>query len=141
MINVELVDVVGLLFSLCLICVKWFEKVGYIGGYGVYIQFEKFGDVQVVFIEVMLVDYWCEDFDCFVVVICIVDEIVECYFVSGGYDYLLKFIMCSVSYYQMIVEGLFEQNIGIEKYFSYVIIKLLFVKWYYLFELLFGECY
>lgn len=51
----------------------------------------------------------------------------------------MKFITRSVSHYQTIVEGLLEQNIGIEKYFSYVIIKSPFVKRHYPLESLFGE--
>jgi DNA-binding Lrp family transcriptional regulator len=50
-----------------------------------------------------------------------VDEIVECHLASGGYDYLLKFVTRSVSHYQGIIEGLLERNIGIEKYFSFII--------------------
>ncbi|WP_049117082.1 Lrp/AsnC family transcriptional regulator, partial [Burkholderia cepacia] len=111
----------------------------YIGGYGAHIQLEKLGDVQVVFTEVTLADHRREDFDRFVAAIRNVDEIVECHLASGGYDYLLKFITRSVSHYQTIVEGLLEQNIGIEKYFSYVIIKSPFVKRHYPLESLFGE--
>ncbi len=128
MSNVELADAVGLSPSPCLIRVKRLEKAGYIGGYGAHIQLEKLGDVQVVFTEVTLADHRREDFDRFVAAIRNVDEIVECHLASGGYDYLLKFITRSVSHYQTIVEGLLEQNIGIAKYFSYVIIKSPFVK-------------
>ncbi|WGS48009.1 winged helix-turn-helix transcriptional regulator (plasmid) [Burkholderia sp. JSH-S8] len=139
MTNVELADAVGLSPSPCLIRVKRLEKAGYIGGYGAHIQLEKLGDVQVVFTEVTLSDHRREDFDRFVAAIRNVDEIVECHLASGGYDYLLKFITRSVSHYQTIVEGLLEQNIGIAKYFSYVIIKSPFVKRYYPLESLFGE--
>lgn len=132
--NVDLVDVVGLLFSLCLICVKCLEQVGYIFGYGVYICLEKLGDMLIVFIEVMLLDYYCEIFVCFEVVICEVDEVFECYLFFGGYDYLLCFIMWGVNYYQEVIEDLLECNIGIVKYFSYIVIKLLFIKMYCLIE-------
>ncbi|AIO70843.1 asnC family protein [Burkholderia oklahomensis] len=54
-------------------------------------------------------------------------------------DYLLKFVACSVSHYQTIIEGLLERNIGIEKYFSYVIIKSPFVKRHYPLEALFAD--
>jgi DNA-binding Lrp family transcriptional regulator len=68
-----------------------------------------------------------------------VDEIVECHLASGGYDYLLKFVTRSVSHYQSIIEGLLERGIGIEKYFSYVIIKTSFVKTHYPLETLFSQ--
>jgi DNA-binding Lrp family transcriptional regulator len=137
--NVELADAVGLSPSPCLIRVKRLEKAGYIVGYGAQIQLEKLGDVQVVFTEVTLADHRREDFINFVNAVKEVDEIVECHLASGGYDYLLKFVTRSVSHYQSIIEGLLERGIGIEKYFSYVIIKTAFVKTHYPLETLFSQ--
>jgi DNA-binding Lrp family transcriptional regulator len=137
--NVELAEAVGLSPSPCLIRVKRLEKAGYIVGYGAQIQLEKLGDVQVVFTEVTLADHRREDFVRFVDAVRHVDEIVECHLASGGYDYLLKFVTRSVSHYQNIIEGLLERNVGIEKYFSYVIIKTAFVKSSYPLETLFSQ--
>jgi DNA-binding Lrp family transcriptional regulator len=137
--NVELADAVGLSPSPCLIRVKRLEKAGYIVGYGAQIQLEKLGDVQVVFTEVTLADHRREDFVRFIDAVKDVDEIVECHLASGGYDYLLKFVTRSVSHYQNIIEGLLERNIGIEKYFSYVIIKTAFVKPGFPLETLFSQ--
>jgi DNA-binding Lrp family transcriptional regulator len=136
--NVELADAVGLSPSPCLIRVKRLEKAGYIIGYGAQIQLEKLGDVQLVFTEVTLADHRREDFVRFVDAVKNVDEIVECHLASGGYDYLLKFVTRSVSHYQNIIEGLLERNIGIEKYFSYIIIKTAFAKTHYPLETLFS---
>ena len=136
--NVELADAVGLSPSPCLIRVKRLEKAGYIVGYGAQIQLEKLGDVQVGFTEVTLADHRREDFIKFEKAIREVDEVVECHLASGGYDYLLKFVARSVSHYQSIVEGLLERDIGIEKYFSYVIIKTSFIKTHYPLESLFS---
>jgi DNA-binding Lrp family transcriptional regulator len=135
--NVQLADAVGLSPSPCLIRVKRLEKAGYIAGYGAHIQLEKLGDVQIVYTEVTLADHRREDFIKFVDAVRVVDECVECHLASGGYDYLLKFVTRSVSHYQSIIEGLLEQNIGIEKYFSYVIIKSPFVKSHFPIEALF----
>ncbi|WP_028216990.1 Lrp/AsnC family transcriptional regulator [Paraburkholderia oxyphila] len=137
--NVELADAVGLSPSPCLIRVKRLEKAGYIVGYGAHIQLEKLGDVQVVFTEVTLADHRREDFIKFEKAIREVDEVLECHLASGGYDYLLKFVARSVSHYQSIVEGLLERDIGIEKYFSYVIIKTSFIKTHYPLETLFSQ--
>ena len=52
---------------------------------------------------------------------------------------LLKFVTRSVSHYQSIIEGLLERDIGIEKYFSFVIIKSPFVKNHYPLESLFSQ--
>jgi DNA-binding Lrp family transcriptional regulator len=52
-----------------------------------------------------------------------IDELMECHLVSGGYDYLLRFICRNISHYQERMENLLDRNIGIEKYFSYIVLK------------------
>ena len=47
----------------------------------------------------------------------------KCHLISGAYDYLLKFVSRSVLGYQSSIERLFDAQIGIEKYFSYIVIK------------------
>jgi DNA-binding Lrp family transcriptional regulator len=49
--------------------------------------------------------------------------VVECHLINGGYDYLLKVIAASVSDYQDMIERVLDARIGIEKYFSYIVIK------------------
>jgi len=119
--------------------VKRLEKAGYIIGYGAQIQLQKLGTLQMVFTEVTLSDHRRDDFSRFEAAIRGIDEIVECHLVSGGYDYLLKFITQGVNHYQEIIEGLLERNIGIDKYFSYIVIKSPFIKNYYPIERLFGH--
>ena len=90
--NVDLADAVGLSASPCLMRVRRLEKAGYITGYGAHIQIQKLGDTLTVFTEVTLSDHRATDFARFEASIRRVDEIIECHLVSGGYDYLLKFI-------------------------------------------------
>ena len=125
--------------SPCLVRVKRLEQAGYIAGYGAQIRLEKLGDTLLVFTEVTLQDHKREDFVLFETSIRPVDEIVECHLVSGGYDYLLKFVTRGVNHYQEIIEGLLERNIGIEKYFSYIVIKSPFIKRHCPIERLFPE--
>ncbi|WP_426469766.1 Lrp/AsnC ligand binding domain-containing protein, partial [Salmonella enterica] len=80
---------------------------------------------------VTLSDHRREDFAKFEATIRNVDEIIECHLVSGGYDYLLKFMTRSVVHYQSVIESLLEQNLRIEKYFSYIVIKSPFIKHHY----------
>jgi len=129
--NVELADAVGLSASPCLVRVKRLEKSGYISGYGAQIEMRKLGDIQLVFTEVTLADHRAGDFTRFEGYVRKMDEITECHLVSGGYDYLLKFVTRNVPHYQTIIERLLEAGIGVEKYFSYVVIKSAFVKQHY----------
>ncbi len=126
--NVDLADAVGLSPSPCLMRVKRLEKAGYITGYAAQIQLQKLGNTLMVFTEVTLADHRAADFARFEAAIRKVDEITECHLVSGGYDYLLKFVTRSVGDYQALMEGLLDLQIGIEKYFSYVVIKSVFMK-------------
>lgn len=137
MTNVVLADAVGLSASPCLIRVKRLEKAGYIEGYSAQINLNKLGDVLTVFTEVTLNDHHREDFQRFEMAIRDIDELVECHLISGGYDYLLKFMTRGVAHYQQIIEGLLERDIGIEQYFSYIVIKSPIIKKQYLVERLF----
>ncbi len=121
--NVDLADAVGLSPSPCLQRVKRLEKAGFIEGYRARISLRKLTDHVLVFTEVTLSDHRREDFIKFEREIRTFDSVQECHLVSGGYDYLLKFVTRSVSHYQEIIESVLDRNIGVEKYFSYIVIK------------------
>lgn len=121
--NVKLAEQVGLSSSPCLQRVKRLEKAGYIRNYSAVLNLAKLTDSVVVFTEVTLVDHRREEFIKFEREIAKHQNLVDCYLLSGGYDYLLKFVVRGVSQYQKIMEDLLDQNIGIDKYFSYIAIK------------------
>lgn len=137
--NVELADAAGLSPSPCLTRVKRLEQAGYITGYGAQINLNQLGEFLTVFTEVTLAEHRRGDFSRFETRIAKVDEIVECHLVSGGYDYLLKFITRGVAHYQSIIEGMLEGDYGISKYFSYVVIKSPFIKHHFPIQHLFGD--
>jgi len=126
--NQQLAEQVGLSPSPCLQRVKRLEKAGYITGYGARIDVAKLTDTVTIFTEVTLVDHRIDDFTKFEADIRNVDELIECHLVSGGYDYLLRFLTRSIAHYQERMESLLRRNIGIEKYFSYIVIKSPIVK-------------
>jgi DNA-binding Lrp family transcriptional regulator len=126
--NVELADLVHLSPSPCLMRVKKLQKAGYITGYSAQIDIAKLGPTITVFTEITLKNHRKMDFEQFQRAAEKVDEIVECHLVSGGYDYLLKFVTGSIGDYQTIMERLIDMEIGIDKYFSFVVIKSPFVK-------------
>lgn len=121
--NVELADAVGLSASPCLARVKRLEKAGFIAGYGALLRIGKLGDFQIVFAKVTLAGHRRELFARFVDAIRGVDEVMECHQATGDYDYLLKLVTRDIRHYQSVMEDLLERDIGIEKYFSYVVIK------------------
>lgn len=123
MTNVHLADAVGLSPSPCLQRVKRLEAAGYITSFQARLNLSKMMESVTVFTEVTLSDHHREDFLRFEQKIRQVDEVMECHLISGGYDYLLRFIARSIAHYQRVMETLIEDEIGIEKYFSYIVIK------------------
>ncbi len=126
--NVELADLVHLSPSPCLMRVKKLQDAGYITGYAAQIALAKLGPTITVFTEVTLKNHRQIDFARFQHAIEKVEEVIECHLISGGYDYLLKFITVSISDYQEIMERLTDNDIGIDKYFSFVVLKTPFIK-------------
>jgi DNA-binding Lrp family transcriptional regulator len=126
--NVDLAEAVGLSASPCLQRTKRLESAGYIIGYGAQLNLAKLGEVVMVFTEMTLNDHRRTDFARFEAAVATIDEIVECHLVSGGYDYLLKFVTRGVAHYQSVIEAMLDRGLGIEKYFSYIVIKSPVVK-------------
>ncbi len=126
--NVELAELVALSPSPCLMRVKKLQKAGYITGYSAQIDMAKLGETLTVFTEFTLKNHRQIDFARFQEAVEQIDSCVECHLVSGGYDYLVKFVTAGILDYQTIMEGLIEREVGIDKYFSFVVIKTPFVK-------------
>ena len=126
--NLKLAQKVGLSPSPCLQRVKRLEDAGYISGYGARINLSKLTDSVTVFTEVTLLGHRFDDFTKFEANIRELSEVIECHLVSGGYDYLLRFLAPSIAHYQARMESLLCRNIGIKSYFSYVVLKSPIVK-------------
>jgi DNA-binding Lrp family transcriptional regulator len=121
--NVDLSERVHLSPSPCLARVKKLQSAGYIEGYSALINVAKLGETVTVFTEVTLRNHRHTDFGRFLDGIRPVEEIMECHMMSGGYDFLLKFVVGGIVSYQEHMERLLEAEIGIDKYFSYVVLN------------------
>ncbi len=126
--NVELAALVHLSPSPCLMRVKKLQRAGYITGYSAQIDLSRLGQTLTVFTEITLKNHRLADFARFQQAVEKIDEVVECHLISGGYDYLLKFVTGGISDYQTIMERLTDSDIGIDKYFSFIVMKSPFIK-------------
>ena len=126
--NVDLAELVNLSPSPCLMRVKKLQQEGYIIGYSARINMAMLGQSLTVFTEITLKNHRQTDFARFLAAIEKLDNVVECHLVSGGYDYLVKFVTSGILEYQEIMEGLVELDVGIDKYFSFVVLKSPIVK-------------
>ena len=121
--NIELAEVVSLSASPCLVRVKRLEKEGYLTSYNARVDISKLLETRTIFTEVTLEKQQKSDFARFEKMIASIDEVMECHLISGGYDYLLKFVTTGVSHYQRVMEGILSGDFGVAKYFSYIVIK------------------
>ncbi|OCJ66322.1 AsnC family transcriptional regulator [Agrobacterium tumefaciens] len=126
--NVELAEIVNLSPSPCLMRVKKLQAEGFITSYSAQINIGQLGQALTVFTEVTLKNHRQIDFSRFLAAVEKLDSVIECHLVSGGYDYLLKFVTGSIGEYQTIMERLIDMDIGIDKYFSFVVLKSPIVK-------------
>jgi DNA-binding Lrp family transcriptional regulator len=121
--NLDLADTVGLSATPCMQRVRRMEAAGYIRGYGAQLDIDRICTNLIVFTEITLRNHRREDFLKFERGIQDVPQILDCFLVTGGYDYLAQFIARDIHDYQTTVEGLLDRDLGVEKYFSYVTIK------------------
>jgi len=137
--NVELAERVNLSPSPCLMRVKKLQAEGFITGYSAQIDVFKLGQTLTVFTEITLKNHRQPDFARFIATVDRIDSVIECHLVSGGYDYLLKFVTAGISEYQTIIERLIELDIGIDKYFSFVVLKSPIVKSHLPLDIIFNK--
>lgn len=121
--NVELASAIGLSESPCLARTKRLQEIGVIRGYHADVALEKLGTHVIVFSEVTLGSHHVHDFRKFEAGLGKYREIVDCYNVSGGYDYLLKIVAPGVAYFQALMERLLEDDIGIVKFSSRIVLR------------------
>ncbi len=121
--NVDLAEAVGLSQSPCLLRTKRLQEIGIIRGYHAEVALEKLGSHVIVFSEVTISSHRPHDFRKFEAGAGKYHEIVECYNVSGGYDYLLKIVAPSVANFQALMDRLLDDEIGIEKFASRIVLR------------------
>ncbi len=102
---------------------KRLQNAGFITGYRAEIALAKLGSATTVLVEVTLKQHRIEDFEVFERAVRQVPEIVECLATGGGIDYLLKIVSPDIDAYQRLIDELLTANIGIDRYFTYVVTR------------------
>jgi DNA-binding Lrp family transcriptional regulator len=99
------------------------QELGLIRSYGADVALEKLGDHVIVFSEVTISSHTPQDFRKFEEAAAKHEEIVECYNVSGGYDYLLKIVAPGIGYFQALMDKMLEDDVGIERFASRIVLR------------------
>lgn len=121
--KLALAEKVGLSPTPCWMRLQKLEKAGIVSGYHAHLNLRKIAPVATVLMEVTLSNHRQADFDRFERTITGLDEVVACWSVGGGVDYVLKVMAPDIDTYQRFVDGLLNREIGIERYFTYIVTK------------------
>ncbi|WP_417811622.1 Lrp/AsnC family transcriptional regulator [Thalassospira alkalitolerans] len=121
--KVKLAEAVNLSPSPCWERLKRLEDLGLISGYHAHINLEMLAKPTMVLTEVTLRHHQHEDFTTFEHAVQDIPEIVECYALGGGVDYMLKVLCRDVDSYQRLIDSLLIAGIGIDRYFTYIVTK------------------
>ena len=121
--KLALAEKVGLSPTPCWIRLNKLEKVGIVAGYHARISMRSIAPVATVLMEITLGSHRQADFDRFERAIRDIPEIVACWSVGGGVDYILKVMARDIDGYQRLVDGLLEREIGIDRYFTYIVTR------------------
>jgi Lrp/AsnC family transcriptional regulator, regulator of ectoine-degradation genes len=102
---------------------KRLERAGLIRGYRAELALEKIAGFTTVLVEIILKQHRYEDFERFERAIRETDDIVRCWATGGGIDYLLEVVAADIDAYQRLIDRLLTAEIGIERYFTYVVTR------------------
>lgn len=121
--KLRLAEKVGLSPTPCWNRLKRMEEAGIISGYRADIAMRRIAPVATILMEVTLGNHRQADFDRFERAVRDIPEIVACWSVGGGVDYILKVMTSDVDAYQRLVDAMLEREIGIDRYFTYIVTK------------------
>ncbi|MBA8841477.1 Lrp/AsnC family transcriptional regulator [Ochrobactrum sp. RH2CCR150] len=122
--KLALAEKVGLSATPCWLRLRKLEEAGIVTGYHARIAYRKIVPIEHVIVQIILGNHRQSDFNRFERAVTAIPEIVSCWSVGGGVDYFLTIVARSIDGYQRLVDRLLEQNIGIERYFTYIVTKL-----------------
>ncbi len=121
--KLALAEKAGLSPTPCWMRLRKLEKAGIISGYHARVAIRQLAPVASVLMEVTLGAHRQADFDKFERTVAAIPEIVACWSVGGGVDYILKIMTADIDTYQRLVDSLLDRHLGIDRYFTYIVTK------------------
>lgn len=119
----DLAKRVNLSASPCWERLKRLEDAGLIRGYRADIDLALVSAHVVVFVVVELDSHKATSFRLFEAAVTRHEEIVGCWAIGGGVDYLMQVVTSDINSYQRLIDTMLESPIGMARYFTYVVTK------------------
>lgn len=121
--KLELAERIGLSQTPCHERVKRMERTGLIRSYHACVNISSLVDLSFVFVTVILERHKALDFRRFETAITQIPQIIECFSLGGGLDYLMKVVIRDLKEYQTLMDSLLDSELGIAQYYTYVVTK------------------
>ncbi len=118
-----LAERVGLSPTPCWDRLKKLERSGLVEGYGARINLRKLGPYVTVFVSVEISDHTAASFRVFESAMERYDEVIACWALGGGFDYLLQIVARDIDAYQRLIDEMLNARVGLARYYSYVVTK------------------
>jgi Lrp/AsnC family transcriptional regulator of ectoine degradation len=103
---------------------KKLEAAGFIRGYRAVIDWSLIFPTSQILVEIELARHTAADMRRFESHVAQAPEVASCFATGGGLDYLMLVRAKSIDDYQAFMEDLLERDIGIERYYTYVVTKV-----------------
>ncbi len=119
----DLARAVNLSATPCWQRLKRLEEAGLIRGYHADVALRDVVPHVTVFLLAELENHRAETFRAFEAAMERHEEIIACWALGGGFDYLVQVVTRDIDSYQRLVDALLDGDIGLARYFSYVVTK------------------
>lgn len=103
--------------------VRKLENAGLISGYRAQIDWGALFRSQQVLVEITLARHTAQDMRRFEERLAQAPEVAFCYATGGGIDYLAMIRARDIDHYQRFIDALLLEDLGIERYFTYIVTK------------------
>lgn len=121
--KLKLAEVAGLSPTPCWLRLRKLEQAGIIAGYHARLAPRRVAAFATVLVEVTLASHRQADFDRFERAVAAMEEILACWAVGGGVDYILKLVARDIDAYQRLIDRMLAAEIGIDRYFTYIVTR------------------
>lgn len=121
--KLKLAELAGLSPTPCWLRLRKLEEAGIIAGYHARLAPRRIAPFATVLVEVTLANHRQADFTRFEQAITQMPEVTACWSVGGGVDYILKVVAKDIDSYQRLIDRMLADEIGIDRYFTYIVTK------------------
>jgi len=103
--------------------VRKLEAAGLVKGYRAQIDWGALFKTQQVMVEIALAKHTAQDMRRFEERLQQAPEVAFCYATGGGVDYMVMIRARDIDHYQRFIDQLLLEDLGIERYFTYIVTK------------------